>query len=170
MFSSKNKINLVLFSSLLFSLFAFSASFYFQYSLGLQPCHLCLWQRWPFIVGMTISFYGLISKKDSLVLWVLLLFFIFEVSISSYHLLIQLQVVKDPCIIAQVNNVDTYWRMLHSPLSCSKITWKMFGLPISLINTTVCLIFIILISYSLNKQKFSIDEKSKYLALFKYQK
>ena len=36
-----------------------------QYVLGMQPCPLCIWQRWPYAVVMVLSVLGFVVKPLS---------------------------------------------------------------------------------------------------------
>ncbi len=35
------------------------AAFFFQYVVGLQPCILCIWQRWPYAVVIVLTILAL---------------------------------------------------------------------------------------------------------------
>ena len=41
------------------------AAFFFQYVIGLQPCVLCIWQRWPYavVIALSIVYVGLVGVR-----------------------------------------------------------------------------------------------------------
>ena len=38
-----------------------AGAYYFQYVMGLQPCEMCLWQRWPHMVAIAAGLVALAS-------------------------------------------------------------------------------------------------------------
>jgi disulfide bond formation protein DsbB len=42
-------------------------AFWFQYVVGLQPCQMCLWQRWPHAVVIALSVLFYLIKKRILI-------------------------------------------------------------------------------------------------------
>lgn len=41
--------------------FAISAAWFFELALGYTPCKLCLWQRWPYYLGLPLIVLALLS-------------------------------------------------------------------------------------------------------------
>ena len=82
MINRKTTLHLIL----LFSIFAISAAYFIEYILGHQPCNLCLIERIPYILSVSIIILNLILKKfEKLTLVFLSLIFIFATIISFYH-------------------------------------------------------------------------------------
>ena len=126
--------------SLLFSVLAFGTSIFLEFGYGERPCSLCLWQRWPFLFAIAISLFGIMTRFQIVSLWALVGIFTFEVGISSFHLLVQNGIVVDPCIVPKVANANDFWKMLNAPPPCSKVSWKILGIPASAINLTISLL------------------------------
>ncbi len=69
-----------------------------QYGFGLRPCHLCLWQRWPYatlgIIGATT---GLWRAAPGRALWVAALaLLVVEVGLATYHSAVERHLVEGP--------------------------------------------------------------------------
>jgi disulfide bond formation protein DsbB len=80
--------------ALLLAIFAISAALYSQYVWGLQPCELCLLQRWPYYLGIPVAVAGLAltlrasPARRSLgtrLLWLLALIFVVSFWLGVFH-------------------------------------------------------------------------------------
>ncbi len=70
------------------SLSALAAAFISQYVFELQPCALCIYQRWPFAIAAAICFVALVPAFRALAPWVLLLavmVLVVNAGIATYH-------------------------------------------------------------------------------------
>lgn len=47
--------------ALALAFFAICAAWFFELALGYIPCKLCLWQRWPYYLGIPLIVLGLVS-------------------------------------------------------------------------------------------------------------
>jgi disulfide bond formation protein DsbB len=45
------------------SLVSLGAAFFVEYALGYLPCHLCIYQRWPYVVIMIVSLIAIQFKQ-----------------------------------------------------------------------------------------------------------
>lgn len=128
------------------SLFAFGFSLYAEYILGKSACKLCLFQRWPYAITGLLSLLGIFSRYTTLAVYALLGIFLFELGISTYHLLVQYGLVSDPCSVPIITNSEEFWRVLNEPIPCSKVTWKFLGIPAAGYNVLVSLNLIVLLT------------------------
>ena len=79
---------------LLLAAFAIGAALYSQYVGGLQPCELCLLQRWPYYLGVPVALVALIASLRaqptrrglaSRLLWLLALIFLVSFWLGVFH-------------------------------------------------------------------------------------
>ena len=124
------------------SLVALAGAYYFQYVEGLQPCPLCLYQRWPYFVAIVLS--GPAALPHSQARWTIYLIalcglaFAIGSGIAGYHVGVELgwfeglaacqggggsgaASVED--LMAEIMNTE--------PVSCSDVPWSLFGISIA---------------------------------------
>ena len=137
MIKNKNVIsNFSYFWIILFlSILALSFSFSFEYFGNTKACLFCNLQRLVYILIAGASFLGIvISSFKKYTFWSIIIILSFGIVISTYHVLIQHGFLKDPCKIApQITTLNSFENLIfHSPVPCSKISWSLFGLSISI--------------------------------------
>ena len=124
------------------SLVALAGAYYFQYVEELQPCPLCLYQRWPYYVAIVFS--GLAALPHSQVHWPIYLIALCGVAftigggIAGYHAGVELGWFEGlaACqggggsgaasveeLMAEIMNTE--------PVSCSDVPWSLFGISIA---------------------------------------
>lgn len=104
-----NSKNIIIFL-LLTSTIALVLAYVSQYIFGLEPCHLCLWQRMPFWAIIILSVLVLLIKKyQNLAIHISLLLLIINAGIAFYHAGVEKKVFKglDSCSapIIGANNI-----------------------------------------------------------------
>ena len=70
------------------SLSALAAAFISQYVFELQPCALCIYQRWPFAIAAAICLIALYPGLRAMAPWILLLaalVLVVNAGIATYH-------------------------------------------------------------------------------------
>jgi disulfide bond formation protein DsbB len=73
---------------LLIAVGAFGAALISQYFFGLQPCQLCIWQRYPYVIGIPLGLIGLVLAAPALsrlLLGLAALSFAVGVGIAVFH-------------------------------------------------------------------------------------
>ncbi len=150
------------------SFFALAAALYSEAVLGLEPCILCIYQRWPFVIGIIFGIAGLVlrgkPKAVSALLSVLGLNFLVNSGIAFYH-----TGVEQKWWVSQVEGCavpsfgETPQSMLKNILSaptgnCAEIPWQDPLLGLSMANYNVILCFGIAVAcglsvYLLKRQK-----------------
>ena len=161
MFQVKNKILLKL--VLVFSIFAISAAYFIQYTLGHQPCNLCLIERVPYIFSIIIiSIYLFTQKFEKITLIILSLIFFAAALLSFYHFGIEQGFIKES-LVCDLNNPGNELsreallnQLKEMPISCKDVTFKIFGLSLATFN-----IFISLILSAITIKNFLTYEKNK---------
>ena len=128
-----------------------------QYLLGYQPCNLCLIERIPYALAITIIILNYIFQKNQIFFSVLLLLiFSFSLIISLYHLGIEQELIAESAV-CNTNNADltTKEDILKSlqdfNVSCKDVAFKIFGLSLTTYNIFISIImFLISIKIYLN--------------------
>ena len=155
----KNKIILTLI--LIFSIFALLTAYFIQYILGHQPCNLCLIERIPYILSITIIALVLIFKKfEKAIITILALIFFSAMLISIYHFGIEQGFINESLVCDLKNQntsltaEDLLKELKEKTVSCKDVTFKILGLSLATINIIISLILsVILIKIFLNYEK-----------------
>ena len=79
------------FISFILAIFALLFAFYLQYILGYEPCKLCMYQRYGYILVLLLSLLGFFLNKNKLIPILLIISFIMITSIGFWHLGIEQQ-------------------------------------------------------------------------------
>ena len=79
------------FTSFILAIFALLFAFYLQYILGYEPCKLCMYQRYGYILVLLLSLLGFFLNKNKLIPILLIISFIMITSIGFWHLGIEQQ-------------------------------------------------------------------------------
>ncbi len=118
------------------SLLILAFSFYQQYVVKIEPCTLCLWQRYIFILIFAISPIGFIQRFNSYIRKILVFIFLMGLGLAIYHTLVQFGWLTDRCVMTQkIENMNDFMKMLEKPhTSCATTGWKLFGLSASIYN------------------------------------
>ena len=126
-----------------------------QYWGGLSPCELCLLQRWPWAVAITVSLVALLVGGRPGLPWVALcLAAVFAVSVvfAFYHVGVEQKWFAGPtACTASTTGAMTLEQMKQQilgtePVMCDRVQWSLFGLSLagfnllaSLVMTAICL-------------------------------
>ena len=148
---SKIKNKTLFYLILVFSIFALFAAYFIQYSLGYQPCKLCLIERLPYIFTIIIILLFLFLKKyENFFLIILGLVFLSSALLSFYHFGIEQGFFKESLVcdlnsaVEVLTSEELLKQLKERTISCKDVTFKMFGLSLSTINTitslTICVI------------------------------
>ena len=134
---------------------AVSASLFAEHVLHLQPCKLCYIQRWLYIPLLPIAFMGAFSKWKTTARWSCFALILLNFGVSTYHGLVQFKLIDDRCVMTRnINDISSFTTLLtNEEKACSKITWKISGFPISVINSFTCSLLLALILNSKMKLK-----------------
>ena len=119
-----------------------------QHVFGLVPCKLCLWQRWPYYVGLplaalTIAAPGGAPRRIGLVLLALL--FLASAGLAAYHAGAEWAFWPGPSDcgggVAPVGSVDDLLKGIESTrvVSCTEAAWRFLGLSLAGWNAIVSL-------------------------------
>jgi disulfide bond formation protein DsbB len=111
----------------------------FQYVGGLQPCELCLAERWPYYVAVPVAAVGLASGAPRAPWWVGLLAFIFlgSAGLAAYHVGVEQQWIAGPTACtggaSGAKSAEELMKFLaeQQTTRCDEVQWSLAGLSLA---------------------------------------
>jgi disulfide bond formation protein DsbB len=136
---------------LLASVAILASVFIAQYGFGLEPCELCLSQRFPYAVTIALSALALALKLDEkklgAVLWLCALAFAVGTGLALYHAGVEQHWWAGPtaCTAGSgtVTSVEDLAAMLSKPANlpqCDQPAWLLFGVSMAGYNVLASLV------------------------------
>jgi disulfide bond formation protein DsbB len=128
--------------ALALAFFAISAAWFFELVLGYNPCKLCLWQRWPYYVGMPLIVLALLSINREtgvglarILAGLVALSFLASLALGVYHAGVEWKFWAGPSdcggrIVSGPASVQDFAKSLESAriVSCVDAPWRLLGL------------------------------------------
>ena len=136
---------------LIFILFGLSASlilaYIIEYGLGHEPCRLCVYQRFPYILSILLILSVLLIKKNVKIhLLLLSLISLLGAILAFYHFGIE-QGFFSESIVCESQNLkegltkqDILKQLKQNTISCKDVNFTLFGLSLASINIIVSFI------------------------------
>jgi len=125
----------------------FFGALFFQFVLGVQPCAMCYWQRWPHRIGIALGIVGLAIPK-ALLAWAGALNMAVSAGLAMYHTGVERHWWLGPssCTSRGVDLLSSECGLLDPDCGtaivlCDEIAWQMFGLSMANYNVIFSLIF-----------------------------
>ena len=145
MFKKTNNILLI------FLLFVISASlitaFIIQYALGHQPCKLCIYERIPYILSISLIIELIFFKKnEKTTLLLLSLIFIISGILAFYHFGIEQEFFTESFVCEGSSFSETLTKdqllkqLKQNPISCKDVSFRVLGLSLATINSIFSLV------------------------------
>jgi disulfide bond formation protein DsbB len=111
----------------------------FQYVGGLQPCELCLYQRWPYYATMVLSTLALAAGRPGISTAVTALAafaFLVGAGLAFYHVGVELHWFAGPgaCTgAAATGSIEDFRKQLmaQQPVRCDEPQWTLFGVSLA---------------------------------------
>ena len=134
-----NNTLLLILSLLILSIFS---AYFIEYGLGHKPCKLCLYQRYPYFLSVSLILSILLTKKYIKVSLLFLSIISLTGSvIAFYHFGIE-QGFFNESLVCEVKNLDQNLskedllkQLGENTISCKNVTFQVFGLSLATINT-----------------------------------
>ncbi len=136
--------------AVLASVTALGFAFFMQYAKGLDPCHLCLWQRWPYGVAIVIASAAfLVSRRENRALATGLmalcgLIFLAEAGLAFFHAGVEQHWWPSPfeaCTFTLKQGEDILEQIRNKPAArCDEIAWSFLGLSMAGWNAAMALV------------------------------
>ena len=144
--------------TLIVSILSLVTAIYIEHIIEIKPCKLCIYQRFPYLIAIFISFLGYYFPNN--ILWVKLLTLIFVISfvISGYHVGIENEFFKEfsGCTNKNINLLDKS-EILNSlqneVISCKNVSFKILGMSLATINMIISSLFVIIYLKIINNEK-----------------
>ena len=135
----KNFILIIIFFIILLSIIS---TLIIEYTLGHQPCNLCLYERIPYFISILLIIKIFFFKKyEKITLLILFLVFIFSSLLAFYHFGIE-QGFFSESFVCNVENHSTILskeqllkKLNQNVVSCKDVTFRILGLSLSAVNT-----------------------------------
>ncbi|MCD8563152.1 MAG: disulfide bond formation protein B [Alphaproteobacteria bacterium] len=136
-----------------------------QYAFGLEPCMLCLYQRWPFALAIGLGMMGRGGRNNSVFTVIsgalLALTFAGNAALAFYHSGVERKwwpSVFESCSVPDLgSNPDTILeRIMNAPTArCDEIPWAdpVLGLSMANYNVALCAGLALLCLYFLATRK-----------------
>ena len=140
---------------LIFILFGLSVSlisaYIIEYVLGHEPCRLCVYQRFPYIVSILLVLSILLIKKNVKIhLLLLSLLSLLGAVLAFYHFGIE-QGFFSESIVCESQNLqegltkqDILKQLKQNTISCKDVNFTLFGLSLASINIIVSFILFVI--------------------------
>ncbi len=124
-----------------------------QYVGGLQPCELCLAERWPYYIVMALNLLALLAGHRRLTQAVLALsgiVFLVSAGLGAYHVGVEQHWIAGPTACtgggtAGAKSIEDLQKLLlqQQPVRCDEIQWSLFGVSLAGWNLVVSLILLV---------------------------
>ncbi len=119
-----------------------------QYVGGLQPCELCLYERWPYYTIVVVMLLASASGAASVVraaLALSLLIFLGSSGLAAYHVGVEQHWIAGPTActgdLGQASSPDALMAALQGrqPVQCDVVQWSFHGVSLAGLNLAVSL-------------------------------
>jgi disulfide bond formation protein DsbB len=125
------------------------AAFFFQYVIGLQPCILCIWQRWPYAVVIALTILALTAASHSPKLRAALLALcgvalLFGGGVAVFHVGVEQHwwTGTPGCgVTATADSIEALRaQIMAAPVvRCDQVAWSLFGISMAGYNILISL-------------------------------
>ncbi|MDJ0949460.1 MAG: disulfide bond formation protein B [Alphaproteobacteria bacterium] len=130
------------------SIAVLGTAFAFQYIGGLQPCVLCIWQRWPYVVTIALAALALALAGRRAAGWAILasgLVFLAGAGIAGFHVGVEQHWWEGTAGCTGAIDLDASAEELGKALlaapvvRCDEVPWSVFGISMAGYNLILSL-------------------------------
>jgi disulfide bond formation protein DsbB len=121
-----------------------------QYFFGLDPCELCLLERWPYYIAIVVSAFGFAAggyrAPRRFAMWLIVLLFVVSTCLGAYHVAVEQHWVAGPTActggIGGASSPDQLLKMLQArqPVQCDVVQWSIFGISLAGFNVIASIV------------------------------
>lgn len=142
-----SKINLILIGVAFLSFTALGIAFASEAILGLEPCRLCIYQRWPFALGILLGLVGFFLSYKRIILGITSINFFVNSSIAFYHTGVEQKWWVshfEGCAVffpEDTKEQSFFENLMSTPMArCDEIPWQdpIFGFSMANYNILLC--------------------------------
>ena len=117
----------------------------FQYIGGLQPCEMCLWQRWPHVAALVLGLIAWSFRNDRRVVALAGLVLLGGAGLAAFHVGVEYHWWQGPsaCTAKATHGslADITAQVLAMPLVfCDAAAWRLFGISMAGYNALFSLV------------------------------
>lgn len=117
---------------------ALAAALVLQFAFGFAPCHLCLWERWPYLVAAAAAVGALIVDTPRAALAAMAVILLGGTGLAAFHVGVEQGVFALPetCLAAgRAQSLDQLRQMLiEAPPRCDQVSAQLIGLSLAAWN------------------------------------
>ncbi|HMR30018.1 MAG TPA: disulfide bond formation protein B [Geminicoccaceae bacterium] len=117
---------------------ALLAALVLQFGFGFEPCNLCLWERWPYLVAAAAALGGLIVDTPRVGLAAVTVFLLGGTLLAAYHVGVEqgLFALPEGCASAgKAASIEELRQMLtDAPPRCDQVNAAFLGLSLATWN------------------------------------
>jgi disulfide bond formation protein DsbB len=148
---------------LLGSLAVIGSALLFQYAGGLQPCELCLLERWPYYTAIPLALVALAAAGQRalavVVIALIALLFVASTALAAYHVGVEQHWIAGPTACTGGSSgahsvEDLKARLMgQQPVQCDVVQWSLFGVSLAGFNLLTSLALAIIASAGLSARR-----------------
>ncbi|WP_169567068.1 disulfide bond formation protein B [Sneathiella limimaris] len=148
--------------ALLVSVLTLGAVFVAQYGFDLQPCVLCVYQRWPYAAVIAICLLAVLLKNQIAQIWFKLLAaiaFATTAGIAAFHVGVEQKWWKgtSSCSADSIpvkSLAELKAQIMAAPITkCDEIAWEMFGISMAGYNFLLAVVMVVFMLLSLRQER-----------------
>ena len=117
---------------------ALAVAWTLQYGFGLEPCQLCLWERWPYIAVVLLAFGGLLLGRPRAAMALAALVLLAGAGLSVYHVGVEQGVFALPegCVaVGQAATIEELrQQLMQARPTCDQVTASFLALSLAAWN------------------------------------
>lgn len=123
-------------------------AFWYQFVVGLAPCHLCIWQRWPHAAAMLLAALGmtLLWRRARVVAVLGTLIMLGSAMLAGYHFGVEHHWWQGPTTCTVTDDISGLSAdqllaqvMQSQVVRCDEITWEFLWLTMAGWNALISL-------------------------------
>lgn len=133
-----------------------------QYAGGLEPCELCLIERWPYYAAIVVALIAFGIRGPwyrQPAMWLIVLLFAVSAGLGAYHVAVEQHWIAGPTActggVGVASSPDQLLKMLQSrqPVQCDVPQWSFHGITLAGLNLIASLI---LFAFSFNAARRAV--------------
>ncbi len=131
-----------------------------QYIGGLEPCDICLFERWPYYTAIVIAGLGAMLAPPSShksILWLMVLLFAASTVLGLYHVAIEHHWIDGPTACTgglKASSPEALLKALmeKQPVQCDAPQWSFMGITLAGLNMIASAILAVFAFWSVKRR------------------
>ncbi|MEZ5930654.1 MAG: disulfide bond formation protein B [Alphaproteobacteria bacterium] len=140
--------------------------FALQYLAGLEPCKMCIWQRWPFAILAVLGLIGAFAWPRAMLALGLLTLLV-SIGLGGYHVAVEQGWLALPagCAAgADASSVEELKALLKAaPPTCDQVGFSVLGLSLAgwnVVSSTILALFTTIVLFSSRHQASALAHQT----------